>query len=543
MAEGNKTADSELNLPSISGIPFDDEIMVSPSPGIAAVQSFSFMASPFAKGVKGSVNFSDFVSPSKEGEISMEFSPGSLQKSSQFSKSKTNQPEENIEHVIEQTFKKNKKQRKPVRGDLFSSKEETLDNTLRVSEDSFFSLGSGDEKIQNKSSKVNQFPSKIDSSNSQTGQILSGGENKKYIIGRGLFLSKEENQSELKLGGDSLFSLGQSEDSFNLHPADIFASSPNSPDTPVLSLWAHDGSSVEHSHIETSSSKQTDYSFRRCRSQEIRKNLFDLSNTPPNTFARNNSMSKRSLFKRPLDIQVKEKNLSKRMRECSQPSSVGLSLPQPLNFASSPVVSALDQERIKSAVDSLQSGELVSDGSRNYCLPIITGKHHDLRNIHHQTMADLLNGKYEGSYDTMTVIDCRYPYEFKGGRIRDAINIYTEKEIFEFLSQEIEELKSTNSVHILVFHCEFSSQRGPSLSRHLRQCDRQINLMEYPKLMFPEIYCMYGGYKEFFAHHPELCSPRAYVTMIDDAHTAAYLHFRARAKTWSATDGGRKAVV
>lgn len=50
--------------------------------------------------------------------------------------------------------------------------------------------------------------------------------------------------------------------------------------------------------------------------------------------------------------------------------------------------------------------------------------------------------------------------------------------------------------HVLIFHCEFSSERGPKLARSLRNHDRGVNV--YPHLHYPEIYVLKDGYKEFF---------------------------------------------
>lgn len=49
---------------------------------------------------------------------------------------------------------------------------------------------------------------------------------------------------------------------------------------------------------------------------------------------------------------------------------------------------------------------------------------------------------------------------------------------------------------VLIFHCEFSSERGPRMCRFVRKRDRAMN--EYPRLHYPELYILKGGYKEFF---------------------------------------------
>ena len=49
---------------------------------------------------------------------------------------------------------------------------------------------------------------------------------------------------------------------------------------------------------------------------------------------------------------------------------------------------------------------------------------------------------------------------------------------------------------VIIFHCEFSSERGPQMLKHLRNIDRQKN--RYPKLDYPELYLLENGYKVRF---------------------------------------------
>jgi len=68
---------------------------------------------------------------------------------------------------------------------------------------------------------------------------------------------------------------------------------------------------------------------------------------------------------------------------------------------------------------------------------------------------------------------------------------------------------------ILIFHCEFSSERAPKAMEELRKADRKLNVSSYPNLYHPEIYLLQKGYKEFYTHYPNLCEPRQYVLMKD----------------------------
>ena len=48
--------------------------------------------------------------------------------------------------------------------------------------------------------------------------------------------------------------------------------------------------------------------------------------------------------------------------------------------------------------------------------------------------------------------------------VKGAVNLYTEDDIDLFLKKEVlEGTGKEQRTHILVFHCEFSSQRGPGL--------------------------------------------------------------------------------
>ena len=81
----------------------------------------------------------------------------------------------------------------------------------------------------------------------------------------------------------------------------------------------------------------------------------------------------------------------------------------------------------------------------------------------------LLDGHYDAQIDTFHVIDCRFDYEYNGGHIPGAININTTAGVEEFLlgldADKPQPSTSNDPTRktILVFHCEFSVKRAPTL--------------------------------------------------------------------------------
>ncbi|KAJ8304192.1 hypothetical protein KUTeg_017775 [Tegillarca granosa] len=141
-------------------------------------------------------------------------------------------------------------------------------------------------------------------------------------------------------------------------------------------------------------------------------------------------------------------------------------------------------------------------------------------------MVDVLGGKYDDVIGDFNIIDCRYPYEYNGGHIKTQHNKPT---------------TNTNKASILIFHCEFSSERGPKLCRYLRAKDREMNSSNYPALNYPEVYLLNGGYKEFFlSGNKQWCEPMEYKPMLDSQHTEELRHFRAKSKSWTAGERRNK---
>ncbi|XP_021372966.1 M-phase inducer phosphatase-like [Mizuhopecten yessoensis] len=203
----------------------------------------------------------------------------------------------------------------------------------------------------------------------------------------------------------------------------------------------------------------------------------------------------------------------------------------------SPEIRAND---VKAVVNRLVEDEdLVGDGTDTFCLPTIKGRHQDLKSISANTMVNVLTGRYDDVIGSYHVIDCRYPYEFNGGHMKHAENKYTRDQVQQLL-QERRCYDVTGKRNILIFHCEFSSERGPKFMRFLRTQDRAQNEANYPTLTYPEVYLLDGGYKAFYHTDKTLCHPMEYKPMLHQGHSDELRHFRARSKSWTAGDKQKK---
>jgi M-phase inducer tyrosine phosphatase len=127
------------------------------------------------------------------------------------------------------------------------------------------------------------------------------------------------------------------------------------------------------------------------------------------------------------------------------------------------------------------------------------------------TLCDILNGKYDDHFDQLFIVDGRYEYEHKGGCIRGAQHISSsEMLVRSFFKDPIPHA-------LVVFHCEFSHNRGPQLAGLFREIDRNMNRLHYPNLFYPNVYVLDGGYRQFFTSFPSLCQG-GYTPMLDENH-------------------------
>ncbi|KAE8628685.1 hypothetical protein XENTR_v10000172 [Xenopus tropicalis] len=182
--------------------------------------------------------------------------------------------------------------------------------------------------------------------------------------------------------------------------------------------------------------------------------------------------------------------------------------------------------------------ELIGDSSKAYLLKTVEGKHQDLKYITPEMMDCVLSGKYKDTIERCVIIDCRYPYEYEGGHIKGAINLPLEQDVEAYLLKEPIVPQSPDKRVIIIFHCEFSSERGPRMCRFIRKQDRNSN--EYPKLHYPELYVLKGGYKDFFPSFQSQCEPQSYRPMHHEDFKEHLKLFRSKSRTWAGDKSKRE---
>ncbi|RNA30513.1 M-phase inducer phosphatase-like [Brachionus plicatilis] len=184
------------------------------------------------------------------------------------------------------------------------------------------------------------------------------------------------------------------------------------------------------------------------------------------------------------------------------------------------------------------SARLIGDRSCAHLLPCTTSlKHNDLSVITSSTFKQVLDGAYDSHIAKLIIVDARYPYEYEAGHIRHAKNVFTREKLVDMFLENREKMcegVEPGKRLIVVFHCEFSSERGPGMLRFLRNQDRAANKSSYPNLFYPELYLLEGGYKAFYESTLEYCEPRDYKPMLHHDHVQDLKHFRSKAKTWEA---------
>ena len=119
------------------------------------------------------------------------------------------------------------------------------------------------------------------------------------------------------------------------------------------------------------------------------------------------------------------------------------------------------------------------------------------RTITPRELAQLINNPSSGGYSRLIILDARFDYEYRGGRITGAINVNTRKQLINVYDR----FRGQNVC--VVIHCEFSQNRGPSLYQLFREHDRRCN--PYPHLSYPNVFLLEGGYRRFYQEMPAFC--------------------------------------
>uniref|UniRef100_A0A8C8ZH77 M-phase inducer phosphatase n=1 Tax=Prolemur simus TaxID=1328070 RepID=A0A8C8ZH77_PROSS len=229
-------------------------------------------------------------------------------------------------------------------------------------------------------------------------------------------------------------------------------------------------------------------------------------------------------LERPQDRDIPVQNKRRRSGRCCPPWAHTWAKARVLRSKS------LCHDEIENILDS-DHRELIGDYSKAFLLQTVDGKHQDLKYISPETMVALLMGKFSNIVEKFLIVDCRYPYEYEGGHIKTAVNLPLERDAEAFLLQSPIVPCSLDKRIILIFHCEFSSERGPRMCRFIRERDRAAN--DYPSLYYPEMYVLKGGYKEFFPQHPNFCEPQDYRPMNHEAFKEELKTFRLKTRSWA----------
>lgn len=193
-------------------------------------------------------------------------------------------------------------------------------------------------------------------------------------------------------------------------------------------------------------------------------------------------------------------------------------------------------EKAKAAIEkqATSPGQLIGDGSASFRLHTVAGPRQQHKYITPDTLADLLTGHTSlGQAADYQLIDCRYPYEYQGGHVPGAVNLYSQEKLEDFMNSSHQSSEKRRD-SVLIFYCEFSSERAPKRAEFFRELDRKLNADVYPKLNFPEIYIVLGGYKAFYEAQAVLCTPQGYTPMLHNAHRSDMKKFRSKSKSWTA---------
>lgn len=174
-----------------------------------------------------------------------------------------------------------------------------------------------------------------------------------------------------------------------------------------------------------------------------------------------------------------------------------------------PVFDLPSKEEPPKPIKKLQRAcSYVFGSSQQPILPTIKSSE-QIPRITAETLASVLKGDYDGLFDKLFIIDCRFLYEYEAGHIKNAIHCEHPLDLIEgFMNGKLER-------SLLIFHCEFSANRGPTIAGYFRDFDRLINKLNYPFIYYPNVYVLDGGYKNFYEQYKDHCNG-SYLRMLNE---------------------------
>lgn len=114
----------------------------------------------------------------------------------------------------------------------------------------------------------------------------------------------------------------------------------------------------------------------------------------------------------------------------------------------------------------------------------------NFRMISPDTLVQLM--ERNGKDISLTMLDCRFKYEYDAGTINGAINLLEHGTLLSLFKGALPHTP------VVVFFCEFSSKRSPKWCKLMRCYDRLINVKNYPELRFPYLFLLENGYNKFY---------------------------------------------
>lgn len=169
-------------------------------------------------------------------------------------------------------------------------------------------------------------------------------------------------------------------------------------------------------------------------------------------------------------------------------------LPRAVSSAALLAIPVPDLDKIPDKSDDV--GSILASNENTYSFSVkVAGS---VPMITDDVLAGMLRSEYN-DFDRVIVLDCRFHYEFKAGHILGATNLLTRAQMIQIYNDNIGKNVA------IVFHCEFSTSRGPTWASLFRKYDREQNLRKYPDLDYPHCFILTGGYANFYTNYSDLC--------------------------------------